>query len=154
MTMAPLAMAPLAITSGSAEDAATIERLNARIASLETDRKFFSDRLVQNRAEHRADIARIGERLIEEATDRDWCYEDDEIIDELNRHLTVELPGREREYTVTVNVQVEFRVDARDEDGARSAAYDIARRMERDLDSNDGVVSNWDSDDSWEVTEA
>jgi hypothetical protein len=149
-----MTIAPLAITSGSAEDAATIEKLNATVSSLETDRQFYLDRLDRAKADHRADIARIGNKLMEEAEDRGWCSEYDDIVDDLNRNLSVELPTRSKDYTVTVRLNVEITVDAQSEEGARSAAHDIARRLERDLDSNENVLSNWDSDDEYEIEES
>lgn len=149
-----MTIAPLAITSGSAEDAATIEKLKATVSSLEGDRQFFIGRLDRAIADHRADIARIGASLLAEAEDRNWCGEYDDIVDELNRNLTVELPTRSKEYTVTVRLNVEITVDAQSEEGARSAANDIARRLERDLDSNENIVSSWESDDEYDVEES
>lgn len=47
-------------------------------------------------------IAMIGERLITESNDRNWCSEFDEIIDDVNGALPgwLQLPVREREYEV------------------------------------------------------
>jgi len=71
---------------------------------------------------YRDDIELIGARLIEEANDRNWCHEFDEIIETLNRSLHQDLPLREREYEVTVSYSVytssTVTVTARDEDGA------------------------------------
>lgn len=103
---------------------------------------------------HRADIATIGERLQREAKDRSWCSEYDRAIEELNRDLHVELPPREREYTVTVTARVDITVSAVDEDAAREAARQIAENVESRVDSSEGVsTSHWDSSDDYDVDE-
>lgn len=90
---------------------------------------------------HRADIATIGESLISEANDREWCSEYDEIVDKINRSLTVELPLREREHTVTVTVTLEITVMARDEDHAHTLAQEIAGNVETYADRQAGTYS-------------
>jgi hypothetical protein len=88
------------------------------------------------RAEAQDAIRIIGERLISESEDRDWCAEFDTIIDDVNGSLPAwgQLPDRTREYTVTwseeyrVTVQRETTVTARSEADAISIAqeYDEA----------------------------
>lgn len=85
-------------------DVAEIQRLNGRLSVAQ--------------ANHESDIARIGERLITEATDRSWCSEYDGIIEDLNSELSVELPSREREYRVTWTETFSTTVSARNEDDA------------------------------------
>jgi len=80
--------------------------------------------------QHREDIATIGSRLIEEATDRHWCSEYDAVVDDLNDSLTVKLPERLR----TWRVEVMFEVSARSEDDADN----IIRRL--GSDSGDDVT--------------
>ncbi len=98
-----------------------LQRLNTtqmqRIETLMAD-------AAQARERHDSDIARIGERLIEEAESRGWCSEFDEIVDELNGSLHVDLPRRVRDYEVTVPITVSIlvTVTARDEDEARENA--------------------------------
>ena len=145
--------APLAIASGSAADAETNLQLRASLEFKETERANLADTLRRTREMHRADIDAIGERLMKEAERRDWCAEYDTIIDELNVGLNVELPTRERSYTVTATVRVEITLDARDEDHARSIAGSIADDLERLLDAEDQVMSYWESSHNFEVEE-
>ena len=77
-------------------------------------------------------IAMIGERLITESNDRNWCGEFDEIIDDVNNALPMwlQLPTREREYevrwteTYTVTVCRSTTVTARNEEQACNIAAD------------------------------
>lgn len=108
--------------------------------------------LEQARDRHREDIATIGARLQQEAKERGWCSDYDGAIESLNRDLHVELPRREREYTVTVTARVEITVSAVDEDAAREAARRIAETVESQVDSSDGVsTSHWDSSHDYDV---
>jgi hypothetical protein len=144
----------LAITAGSAADAATIADLQAKLASANLRENDLRTRLDVSRRQHREDIATIGERLLSEAEDRDWCGEYDSIVEELNAALTVELPVRKRDYTVRVSVQVDISVTAADEDEARDLAQQIARRAESAVDSTDGVAtSEWDRSYDYDITE-
>ena len=71
-------------------------------------------------------ISTIGDRLICESNDRNWCSEFDEIIDDVNNALPgwLQLPTREREYevrwteTYTVTVCRSTTVTARDPESA------------------------------------
>jgi hypothetical protein len=144
----------LAITAGSAADAATIADLHAKLASATMQQDDLRSRLNEAQRHHRADIAVIGERLLSEAEDRQWCGEYDEIVEKLNSCLHVELQVRKRDYTVRVSVQVDVSVSAADEDEARDMAQRIARRAESAVDSTDGVAtSEWDSSYDYEINE-
>lgn len=101
--------------------------LNARVRELE-------ESLRQALRHHADDIAVIGERLLSEARDRDWCSEYDDVVRHLNRSLHVELPIREEEYEVevvdTYMVQVVHRITVMAE------SWEAAReRVEEDPDS-------------------
>lgn len=84
----------------------------------------------RRRMDHAADIAKIGEALITEANDRDWCEAYDRVIDELNADLVMPLPTRERDYEVQIRVTYEttVTVTARSKDEARERAeeFDVA----------------------------
>lgn len=54
-------------------------------------------------ARHAEDIDRIGERLNDEATRRDWCGEYDAIVESLNTQLNLPLTERKREVEVLVS---------------------------------------------------
>lgn len=100
---------------------AEVERYQESLASAER-------RATTAKQQHERDIALIGEKLLEEADERGWCEQFDDVVEELNRKLIVELPTRERDY----NVQVTITVAARNED----AAEDLVRNMLRRLDAN------------------
>lgn len=76
------------------------------------------------RAEHASDIEVIGNALQEEAESRDWCSEYDEFVEGVNMRLSMELPVREREYEVEIDVtyRMTVSVTARSEDEALEAA--------------------------------
>jgi hypothetical protein len=93
---------------------------------------------------HRADIERIGERLIEEAEQREWCGEYDAIVDDLNRSLQVELPRRMRQYRVTEQwvVTVQTITEASDEDEAREYEFDSDQIAEAVSEGHYSLVSD------------
>jgi hypothetical protein len=85
---------------------------------------------------HNAEIARVGERAAAIATERQWCNEFDELMENLRADLAGSIVtniGRfgEREKTyemmVTVHIQVPVRVSARHDDVARELACDSIR---------------------------
>jgi hypothetical protein len=122
-----LALAPTAVTALRDQLAATQREL-AESARL---RGVYQQAVARLREEkdaaeerHREDIAAIGSRLIDEATERGWCSQYDEVVDDLNRSLTVTLPDRMR----TWRVDVEFRVSAKSEEDADG----IIRRLYHD----------------------
>lgn len=144
----------LAIASGSVADAATIADLHAKLASAAMREGDLSFRLNEAQRRHRADIATIGDCLLSEAEDRQWCSDYDDIVEKLNANLYGDLPVRKRDYTVRVSVQVDIDVSAANEDEARELAKEIARRAESAVDSTDGVrTSEWDSSYDYEIDE-
>lgn len=82
---------------------------------------------------HRADIAAIGARLLQEASDRGWCGAFDSAIEELNRTLRVGLPGRARNYTVSIGGLGVFDVTASSQSDADSKAAKAAEAAIRAL---------------------
>ena len=87
-----------------------------------------SNMLDASRTNHAEDIALIGERLIEESDERNWCEEFDEIIDDINVRLHADLPIRRKEFEVRVNYSVyassSVTVTARNEDDAVASVRD------------------------------
>lgn len=81
------------------------------------------------------DIQHIGERLIQEADDRGFCTDFDDVIASLNGKLLIELPTRRKEYVITQVVQVtrSLTVYAKDADEAMDnlsaigGVYDLDR---------------------------
>ncbi|MDP8971199.1 MAG: hypothetical protein M3N52_12040 [Actinomycetota bacterium] len=142
---------PLALASGSEADAATIRELNERVAELQGLLRARTDKLEEMFAQvqdakraHCADVALIGEKLIEEANDRGWCAEFDTIVGELNQALHVELPARKREYQVAVTVTVWATVTAANEDDAIEQAREVFQCAESAVDHTEGIdTSEW-----------
>lgn len=61
----------------------------------------------------RIDIATINSVLLEEANDRDWCDEYDEVIGKINDRLgAAELSTRSRDYTVSITLSADVSVGA------------------------------------------
>lgn len=111
---------------------------------------------------HRDDIAAIGERLIAEARSHAWCSEYDDVINDLNDEISVELPPRNRDYTVrwtetyTVNVARSITVTEPDEGSARDTAWnDYAGEMGRsDIASEireGGANVDWNNDNREDI---
>jgi hypothetical protein len=84
----------------------------------------------EGRQKHERDIELIGNALILQAEDRDWCSQYDEFITDLNKELSVELKIREKEYQVEIEVtrkqvqRVTVTITANDEDHARELIND------------------------------
>jgi hypothetical protein len=95
-----------------------------------------------NRRKHEADITHIGEVMMQEADDRGWCNEYDTIVDRINRNLTVELPVRNKDYTVDIHYTVRFSVgvSARDADAAMDDARDLISSTIERLESSGYVA--------------
>lgn len=100
--------------------------LTVALVDAENNRKL----KLENWEKHNLDITRIGEALIQEAEDRDWCSAYDDFIEELNRSLTIELKTREKEYEVEVEVtqkrtqRVTITISANSESHARELIED------------------------------
>jgi hypothetical protein len=125
------------------------ERLRSTISELRQE-------LADAQEVHRQDVARIGEVLLREAKQRDWCQDYDDVVEELNQRLTVALPGRARAWDVSFDVRVTVRVErARGDGDARERAGDIAEDIERALHHLNTVRSSEVEDyDDFEVCEA
>lgn len=103
-----------------------------RVEKLEAD-------LREARLRHQQDITRIGDRLMEEAENREWCDIYDDVINDINAHMWIELPTREQEYTVAFDVSavVHVQVTATSPSNAEEVA-----KSKLDLHS----ISFYDSD--------
>ncbi|GIM98047.1 hypothetical protein [Paractinoplanes toevensis] len=109
-------------------------------------------RAVTAEQRHRDDITLIGEKLIAEADDRDWCEVYDEFVDYLNINLHVELPLRERDFTVTAMVELRVDVTATSEGQARDLAEDLVRHVEQRLDAMDSITAYPQESHRYDVT--
>lgn len=110
----------------------------------------------------------IGNRLLQEAEDRQWCSEFDEIIEDVNQHLPAEfrLPARTKDYSVswtetyTVTVRrTESASEVTSPEFAIEHIRDCSEEMsESDLSwairNGDVVGMNWEHDnDDYDVEE-
>jgi hypothetical protein len=119
---------------------AQVAELTSRVAGLE-------GRLSDTARKHREDINLIGDAMIAEANERDWCNEYDQFVDGLNAKLNIELPLRVADYTADIRVTVVFTSAP---DSAESAAADIARAL---YNYGDNHGSHEYTIDSSEVTD-
>jgi hypothetical protein len=108
------------ITVGS--NVREIERLNKLVDELRDRNAFYREDAAKAHRQHHEDLALIGERLITESVERDWCGEYDSIVDDLNGSLHGELPLRYQEMVMVFEVRVPVRVRPGDEDDAISDA--------------------------------
>jgi hypothetical protein len=99
--------------------------LKSQISALE-------GRLSDNARKHANDIKLIGEALISEANERDWCAEFDQWVDALNPTLNIELPLRVSDYTTEITITVDF---SSSPDDAEFVAADIAQALYSDGDN-------------------
>ncbi len=99
---------------------AKVQDLEERLKGAQEQIKRLDNEVSATMAKHRADIAAIGERLIAEAEDRDWCDTYDDVIKDLNQGLNVKLKVRVQPYVVDTiyTVTVRTTVTATDEDEA------------------------------------
>ena len=81
-------------------------------------------------AAHKADIARIGEVMMEAAVENGFCEVFDYYVDHLNDHLAYKLPTRKSDYIVrrTYMVTTEERVRCQDEVVALEDADTLTER--------------------------
>lgn len=120
-----------------------VQQLNSAVAAQRLRAEGAERQVVSVQEAHRRDIDRIGEALLSEAEDRDWCGDYDRVIEQLNERLSVALPTRVKEHTVTVQVtyQVDVTVEAHDieeaEDKIREAELSTSWRVSTPFLSSD-----------------
>lgn len=96
------------------------------------------------RRQHEEDIQLIGDSLLYEADQRSWCDDYDKFVAGLNQQLTVKLPERETEWTVTLTYSVTVTRNLMATD--RAAAIEM---MEGEFDLTDQI--HMDSDYNFDV---
>jgi len=94
---------------------------------------------------HLSDIQIIGDALIYEADQRNWCDEYDKFVAGINNQLKVSLPQRETEWSVTLTYSVTVTRDFMATD--RSNAIE---KMEEEFDLSDQI--HMDNDYSFDVS--
>jgi len=102
------------------------------------------------RNNYSSDIEKIGERLISEAEDRGWCGVYDEVIEDLNSHLYMELPSRERTFTYRAKytVYVEVEVESTNESDAEEQARDLIEERLNEVEGLEELDKEWISRES------
>jgi hypothetical protein len=130
-----------------------VASLKSALAIMTIDKENNKSMRIEGRTKHERDIELIGNALLQEAEDRDWCSAYDDFIEVLNRSLTVELKSREHEYEVEIEVtrkqvqRVTVTVTARDEDHARELINDDPSNYYEDqINEYDWEVEDEDSD--------
>lgn len=130
-----------------------VASLKSALAIMTIDKENNKSMRIEGRTKHERDIELIGNALLQEAEDRDWCSAYDDFIEVLNRSLTVELKSREHEYEVEIEVtrkqvqRVTVTVTARDEDHARELINDDPSNYYEDqIMEYDWEVEDEDSD--------
>lgn len=121
-------------------DRMTIGKVIASFANIDYHREEWAKRADEKEAAAVKAIRIIGERLIQESNDRDWCSEFDQIIDDVNSALPgwLQLPTREREYEVAwtetyyLTVRRSTTVTARNEEDACNMVADMSLVGEAD----------------------
>ena len=93
------------------------------------------------RRDHESDIRIIGDALLYEADQRDWCDDYDKFVAGLNNQLKVALPMRESEWSVTLtySVTVTRNFMATDRENAiekMESEFDLDDHMTMDNDYN------------------
>lgn len=128
-----------------------IERLNDRIKQLSDDFTNSGVKIIDLKQALRI----VNERLNEEAKDRGWCSEYDEILSEVNDRIQREangvyqLQGLKREWkfsvqgTATVEWEEEVTVEASTEDEARSLFESDPGSYFDEYEAIDRQVRNW-----------
>lgn len=130
--------------------------LNAELDALKSKHQQTATLLSDRSRQHRSDVEKIGQALIKEANEREWCSQYDDLIDELNTELYEPLPVRMRTYDVTLMVtrtqsqEVVIQVECRDDNDA------IGLAEEQFNDDPHLYLSDydWDSDDEFEIEES
>jgi hypothetical protein len=135
----------------NAEQDTIIAGLSTAARNIQRDLDVANQRHEQAVGQHRADVAVIGERLLEEAQERGWCSDYDTIVDQLNKQLSVELPVRELDHEVEADIRVTIRVKARGESDAEDRAGEIIRLIERDIDARPNCTANPQDSDGWDI---
>ena len=122
----------------------TVGQLINRLAHQESMHKAEVEAHKKTKFEARNAMDVVGNRLIAESEQRNWCSEFDEIIDETNDLLPnwLELPTREREFNVTWTEEYSVTV--------RRHATVTAKNEEQAAE----IAADWDEADEYEMRDA
>ena len=131
------------------DDVATwsADRVRAHINALEAQLAGAIAAQEEIRRRHEWDIAKIGEHLIREANEREWCNTYDAFVDDVNAYLYIELPARRKMHKITITylVTVEHPFEATPGDEANEQC----RKLE---ESFRGLEYHLNEPVGWDVT--
>ena len=137
-----------------------VASLKSALVVAKSSAETYEARSNKSRESHERDIELIGNALLEEAKDREWCSQYDEFITDLNKLLSVELKTREKEYEVEIEVtqkrtqRVTVTITAGSEEHAKELINDDpSNYYEGEINDYDWEVEDEDSD-IVDVTEA
>lgn len=132
-----------------------------RVPVLEAQVQDLLKRLRNAELRHERDIYIIGDALIAAAEANNLCSEYDDVIDSINKDLKVKLPGREREWIVTVTGSIPFTRETTVyatslEDAREVVRGDLQEKPKLDLDDLEVEMTGMTFDDvsSFEIEEA
>ena len=107
-----------------------VASLKSALVVAKSSAETYEARSNKSRESHERDIELIGDALLKEADDRDWCSAYDDFVEELNQSLSVELKMREKEYEIDIEVTetrtqiVTVSIKARSEEHAKELVMD------------------------------
>lgn len=104
-----------------------VQELKDALIATTVDRNFWQTNCTNSRANHIKDIKLIGDALIKEADERDWCDQYDKFVSQLNSKLCIDLEEREHEYVVSAiyHLKVSTTIKARNIDDANDKAAEL-----------------------------
>jgi hypothetical protein len=104
-----------------------VQELKDALIATTVDRNYWQSNCENSRRNHRNDIKMIGDALIKEADERDWCDIYDKFVSNLNGKLCIDLEEREHEYVVSATylLKVSTTIKARDIDDANDKAAEL-----------------------------
>lgn len=108
------------------QPAVDVRQLHEQITVLTERLKLAQQMTSEARRNHQADIEWIGQKLMSEAEQRDWCDQYDKFVEEVNNQLHVELPTRYIDYTAEIRITVSYTaLPSQSHDIANDIAYAI-----------------------------
>ena len=104
-----------------------VQELKDALIATTVDRNYWQSNCENSRRNHRNDIKMIGDALIKEADERDWCDIYDKFVSNLNGKLCIDLESREHEYVVSATylLKVSTTITARNIDDANDKAAEL-----------------------------
>lgn len=130
------------------QPAVDVFALQQQITALKNDLERARQTAIVRGDQHESDIAKIGEALMSEAEQREWCDQFDDFVERLNTYLHIGLPTRHRDYTAEIRISVSYSaVPSQAQDAANDIAYALYSYGDS-LGSEDYEVSQ---SDVWDV---